>query len=157
MRIIVPYCIWCNGALSSRFTSSTLQWQDFFLCSHSWLFSEKSKQKTVHGDKNSFLLESYNIMFTQNVLNESHLFHFCQFCVKDLWMIKCSLLCLFPDVFAFFIIANCDQHWNSTLVVATRPKYSCLFILYFFSWTNYLPHSCQNQLMQQLNRRQFVA
>lgn len=83
----------------------------FFLCSHSWLFSEKSKQKTVHGDKNSFLLESYNIMFTQNVLNESHLFHFCQFCVKeDLWMIKCSLLCLFPDVFAFFIIANCDQH-----------------------------------------------
>lgn len=130
----------------------------FFLCSHSWLFSEKSKQKTVHGDKNSFLLESYNIMFTQNVLNESHFFHFCQFCVKeDLWMIKCSLLCLFPDVFAFFIIANCDQHWNSTLVAATRPKYSCLFILYFFSWTNYLPHSCQNQLMQQLNRRQFVA
>lgn len=105
-----------------------------FLCSHSWLFSEKSKQKTVHGDKNSFLLESYNIMFTQNVLNESHLFHFCQFCVKeDLWMIKCSLLCLFPDVFAFFIIANCDQHWNSTLVAATRPKYSCLFILYFFT------------------------
>lgn len=106
----------------------------FFLCSHSWLFSEKRKQKTVHGDTNSFLLYSYNIMFTQNVLNESHLFHFCQFCVKeDLWMIKCSLLCLFPHVFAFFIIANCDQHWNSTLVAATRPKYSCLFILYFFT------------------------
>lgn len=72
---------------------------------------KKANKKTVHGDKNSFLLYSYNIIFTQNVLNESHLFHFCQFCVKeDLWMIKCSLLCLFPDVFAFFIIANCDQH-----------------------------------------------
>lgn len=97
-------------------------------------FQKKANKKTVHEDKNSFLLYSYNIMFTQNVLNESHLFHFCQFCVKeDLWMIKCSLLCLFPDVFAFFIIANCDQHWNSTLVAATRPKYSCLFILYFFT------------------------